>query len=317
MGRSHSDTLLEVALLRILLVSLLAPAVAAAAVAAAVRLVAGAAPWLRRAAAPPALGAGYAAGHLAALGPPALPPVDTTQGLFYLALAAAVLGLVEARAEASRAAGRRGPGSRVTRLLLIGLALGLSLHPLVRHQWTASAAAVRLTALALIAWLLWRGYDALASRLAGAAAQAAWTTVFAAAAALLLLARTALLAQLAAGIAVALLAIALVGRSREAPPFGGRGAEASPPSAAGLWFLAPMLFALVANGAFYAELGVSTAAALAASPLAAAAGLAVGGRRGRLAGVAMAVAGVAVLLAPFVAASAIEYAADDRGYYDY
>jgi hypothetical protein len=234
------------------------------------------------------------------LGVPAFPPVDTTQSLLYLAVATAGLALLDASATAGRG-GRR--ASKLGRWLAIGLTLGLSLHPMVRHQWSAGTASLTLAALAIAAALLWRGYQAVDAGLPAAASRASWIAVCAGAGVLLALARSALLGQLAAGIAVALAALQVAPR-RSGP---------SPPPATAISFLAPMLLALVTNGAFYAELGVAPALALAVSPLAAAAALAASGRS-VAARATLAVAGVAIVLAPFVAGAALDYAADNHGY---
>jgi hypothetical protein len=274
----------------------MAPALVAAAIAAAARLLPES--FWRRSAALPALALGYAAGHVAVAGVPSLPPTDTTQGLFHLALAAGALGLLEVSAGAAWRQGIAG-------VMAVGLTLALALHPLVRHQWSRGQAALRLAALAVAALLLWWGCRAVAERLAPGAAHAAWIAVFAGTATLLLLARTALLAQLASSVVIVLLVLAVTMRGPDTLAAG-----------VALPFLAPMLFAFVLNGFFYAELGAPAAAALAASPLAAALAFTAGRRGPRVRAVA-AVAGVVVLLAPFVAVAAIGYAADDRGYYDY
>jgi hypothetical protein len=246
-----------------------------------------------------ALGLGYAAAHLAVAGAPSFPPVDTTQGLLYLALLAGALGVATAGGTATM--------RRAARVAAIGAMLGLTLHPLVRHQWSAGASLVAIAALGLGAAALWWAYAALAARLSVVELRAAWIAVFALTGLLLVLARTALLAQLASTVAVGSLVVTLA-----APSSLGGSIE----DAAALSFLAPMLHALALNGLFYAELGAHTAIALALSPLAAVAALAVA-RRGAFARVAAATLGVVIVLAPFVARGAIEYAADDRGYSEY
>jgi hypothetical protein len=285
------------------MVSILAPAAAAGAAVAVWRLVPEAS-WLRRAVALPALTAGYVVGHLAAAGAPSLPPVDTTQSLFYLALLAGALGLVEV-------SGAGAAVRRAAQVLAVGSMLGLVLHPLVRYQWSTGQTAVRSAALAVAALALGWATRALAARLTAVATLAGWIAVFAGTATLLVLARTALLAQLASAVAIALLVLVVV--VALAPTRAGGAAVA----AAALPFVVPMLIAFVLNGFLYAELDAPAAAALAASPLAAAAALAVARQRGPRAEVAAALLAVAVLLAPFVASAAISYAADDRGYGDY
>jgi hypothetical protein len=284
--------------LRLLLVSVFVPGLIAGVVAAAARLLPETS-RLRRGAPLVALGAGYVAAHLAAVGAPSFPPVDTTQGLFYLALVACALGVA---AVGGTVWVRRGAA-----VAAIGSMLGLTLHPLVRHQWSRSASIGGVVALSLGAVVLWWAYGLVAARLSVTEVRAGWIAAFASTGLLLVFARTALLAQLASTIAVSSLVVALV-----APP--AIGADAS--DAAALPFLAPMLHALVLNGLFYAELGASAAIVLALAPLAAAVALTVA-RRGATIRVAAATLGVVVLLAPFAARGAIAYLADDRGYHEY
>ena len=92
--------------LRLLLVSVFVPGLIAGVVAAAAGLLPESS-RLRRGAPLAALGSGYAAAHLGAVGAPSFPPVDTTQGLFYLAVVAAALGLAAVGGAAR--GGRGGP----------------------------------------------------------------------------------------------------------------------------------------------------------------------------------------------------------------
>ena len=285
--------------LTLLIATVLAPALVAGAVAAAARLLPESSP-ARRASTVVALALGYVAAHLATLGAPSFPPVDTTAGLFYLALLAAALGIVIVLAGAG--------GRRVTWVVLVALTLALTLHPLLRHQWSARAAAIRVPALAVAALASTAAYQAIGARVAIASARAAWIVAIGGAAALLLFARTALLGQLAGAIAVALAVVTAVGLAR-----GGASAVASDAVGVALPFLAPMLHALVLNGFFYAELGGLAAVMLTVAPLAAAVDLALR-RRGPWLRAAAAALAVAIVLAPFVARAGIGYAADDRGY---
>jgi len=289
-------------ILSLLAASVLLPGAVAAAIAAAARLLP-AGSRLRRGAVLLALALGYASAQVAIAGMPALPPVDTTQGLFPLALLAAVLGVV---------ADGAGRWTRLAmRLAAVLLVLQLSLAPLARNTWTLGTTIVAWVALAAASLLLWWAYDRVAERLsasgAGAATSTAWMVVYAGVAALLLCARTALLAQLASTVVVALVAAAMVAPARD-------GARAV--GLAGLPFLAPMLHALILNGVFYAELGTVTAVALAASPLAAVAALAPR-RAGPRLRAALAALAVAVVLAPFVARAASEYLSGEGGFSEY
>jgi hypothetical protein len=300
--------------LRLLLAAVFLPGLAAAAAATAARFLPESA-RLRRAAAALALVLGYVTAHLAAVGAPSFPPVDTTQGLFYLALVCGVLGVVMVDAPAW-------PRALAT-LAIVGSMLGLTLHPLIRHQWSAGTTLAALLGLGAGALALWWSYAALAARLQIAVVRAAWIAVFAAAGMLLVFARTALLGQLATSVAVALLAVTIAAPASAATAIASAGSatpERPHPAgsglAAGLAFLAPMLHALVLNGVLYAELGLPAAVALALAPLAAASALALGRRRpvARLIAAALV---VAILLTPFVVSAAIEYVADDGGYSDY
>ena len=281
--------------LRLLIVAILIPGVAAGAVALAARLLPPSS-RLRRSIDLPALAIAYVAAHLATAGAPSFPPVDTTQGLLYLALIAAAVGLA--------ASGRERWASRVARVVAVLAMLGLSLHPLIRYQWSARVTAIALIALAAASFLSWLAYDAIAARLSAAAMRAAWVAVFGGASLLLLLGRTALLGQLAGTIAVAVAAVAVL-----AP----RGSGATN-GAAALPFLVPMLHALLLNGFFYADVTAPASIALAASPLAAALALTLAPNRTRMR-IVVAALGVVVLLVPFCARAASAYAADD-GYYD-
>ena len=281
--------------LRLLLAAIVVPALMAGAVAASARLLPPAS-RLRRIIDLPALAIAYVAAHLVTAGTPSFPPVDTTQGLLYLALIVAAIGL---------AASGRGAKASVARAVAVVAMLGLSLHPLIRYQWSVQASAVGVVALGVASFALWVAYDAVAARLSAPAVRAAWVTVFGGAALLLVLGRTALLGQLAGTIGMALAAVALAA-PREAGADQGRAA---------FFFLVPMLHALVLNGFFYADVTVPSSIALAASPLAAALALTLASNRTRMR-IVVAALGVAILLAPFCVRAAAAYAEDDEYYYD-
>jgi hypothetical protein len=283
--------------LRLLIAAIVVPALVAGAIAASARLLPPAS-RLRRIIDLPALAIAYVAAHLVTAGTPSFPPVDTTQGLLYLALIVAAIGLV--------GFDRDGWGVRVSRAVAVVAMLGLSLHPLVRYQWSLQASAAAVLGLGAASFALWAAYDALAARLSAHAVRAAWVIVFGGTALLLVLGRTALLGQLGGTIGVALAALALV-TPREADADHGR---------SGLAFLAPMLHALLLNGFFYADVGAPASIALALSPLAAALALALAVNRTRMR-IVVAALGVAVVLAPFCAREAAAYGEEDEYHYDY
>jgi hypothetical protein len=300
--------------LRLLIAAVLLPGLVAGAVAGAARVLPRSS-RLRRAAAPVALALGYVAAHLAAVGAPSFPPIDTTQGLFYLALVCGVVGVVMVDAPVSM----RTPAT----LAIVASMLGLTLHPLIRHQWSGATTVAATLALGAGAIALWWSYAVLAARLQIAVVRAAWIAVFAAAGLLLVFARTALLGQLATAVAVALFAVTIAAPSSAATAssaVGGARPERSRPTgsaqAAVLAVLAAMLHAFVLNGVLYAELALPAAVALALAPLAAASALVLDRRRpvARLIAAALV---VTMLLTPFVVRAAIEYVADDGGYSDY
>jgi hypothetical protein len=183
---------------------------------------------------------------------------------------------------------------RAARVATVAAMLGLTLHPLVRYQWSRLASIGGVLALGLGSLALWWIYAKLVVRLSLGPVRAAWISVFASAGLLLVFARTALLGQLASSVALSLLVVALI-----APP-----SRAGGEDAAELSFLAPMLHALVLNGLFYAELGAPAAIATSLAPVAAVLVLALA-RRGALARVGAAVLGVVLVLSPFIARAAI------------
>ena len=196
---------------------------------------------------------------------------------------------------------------RAARVAAVGAMLGLTLHPLVRYQWSVSASIVGIAALGLGAAALWWAYAALAARCPSPRYEppGSWSSLRRACSSCSR--GTALLAQLASTVAVGLLVVTLV-----APPSIGT----SPRTRRRSPFLAPMLHALVLNGLFYAELGAPAALALALAPLAAARRPRAGAARS-VSRVVAATLGVVLVLAPFVARGAIDYVADDRGYSEY
>jgi hypothetical protein len=105
-----------------------------------------------------AVGAGYVAGHVAVLSWAPFPPREALHRLFYLALAAALLGLVFERLP-------RRPGLRGAVFFLLAVAAqAFLLQRLLDSSWGLWGAAAWLTALGLVGLLFWAGLDASAAR---------------------------------------------------------------------------------------------------------------------------------------------------------
>lgn len=245
-----------------------------------------------------ALGLGYLAGHVAIAGLPSMPPLDTTQGLVYLVLAALILGLLEARLAAD------GLGRWISRLALVAVLLGLTLHPLIRHQWGVGRTAAWLLGLTPTLLVLWAAYRWLGERLGRRATSLSWSLAFVGSGILLVLSRTALLGQLAVMMAIVLVVLALVAR--------GPSSAALLPEA--LPVIGVVYWALLLNGALYAQLSPGAAMAAAAAPLGSALGLASWGRRGGWRSALPACAGVLLILTPFIL-SAVGESLETESYY--
>lgn len=142
-----------------------------------------------------ALAAGYLTGHATTIGPPPLPPVETTQWLFVLVALSALSGLGPFQREPWRL------GMVVA--LIAGL-LGLSLKPMFVHHWEIGEAIFWCAG--LFAGFLVLSYlvEWLALRDGGTILLAAFLLVSLASAAVLGLSATALLAQLSGTTAVCL-----------------------------------------------------------------------------------------------------------------
>lgn len=157
--------------------------------------------------APLAIGLGYAAGHLATHGWPRFYPwprlffqLPIKQALFYLAVAAALYGLFEAR---------RGRVSLHARALLCVAAPLYLLDFMRRHHWDGGEALLWTALLAGTLFAVWSALEVLARRRPGPSLPMALIPVGALAACALFLSGSASLAQLA-GAWTAPLAVALV-----------------------------------------------------------------------------------------------------------
>ncbi len=107
------------------------------------------------------LGLGYLAGHVGLLGWPSFPEVEATRWVAWLALAAGVVGLVEATWTPPAWP------SWVFRGLFLLVILGLLLRSKVEHAWTAAEAVAWFGGLWAALMVSWWNLEAQAERLSG------------------------------------------------------------------------------------------------------------------------------------------------------
>ncbi len=229
-----------------LLIALLIPALAAAAVICAFL-------WTRKggwestpAAGAAAAGFGYLAGHIAVRGVPSLPPGESTDWIFYLAMAAALIGLVESRL---------GPRAKAIGRLLISTAVPVCLlwRP-IRGSFEVWWTAILLPALGGAVFLLWTSLEALGRRRAGLAREFLVLLSVASASAGVLLSGSLILAQLGGALAASLGA---AGLAASLPSFARKPRMKVAESASGA--TAVVLSTVLINGRFYAELSWTNA----------------------------------------------------------
>ncbi|HSR52086.1 MAG TPA: hypothetical protein VLV83_14740 [Acidobacteriota bacterium] len=144
------------------------------------------------------LGLAFAVGHWIILAWPPLPPVDSTHWLAYLALAAALLGLVEG-----------GPGLPAAvrwglRLILAAGTVWLIGKPILQNSMDGAQAALALVGLTLGLLVLWTEIDQLAARTPGVSLPLALTVLATATSVALVLSYTASLGQLTGSLAAGL-----------------------------------------------------------------------------------------------------------------
>jgi len=189
-----------------------------------------------------ALSIGYVAGHLGIAGLPPFPPIEATQGLAYLALAAMMLGLVDALCRKNPAWRRWG-----LRLLLAGATVWLLLRSILSLAW--------MIALSVALLAFWAQLEVLAERQPGAGLPLLLLVVTAATSVILLVSGSALLGQLGGGLTAAIAASGVV--AWRSPTFSlSRGATpVVSVLLAGLWL----------NGSFYAETPLTSVALMALS----------------------------------------------------
>jgi hypothetical protein len=150
------------------------------------------------------IGVGYALGHWIVFGVPAFPPGDVSHWPFWLALGAAILGVIEATT--------RSPAwlRWVIRAVVCAAALALICRPKIENSWTASESAIRVAALVFAALVSWWNLSALADRLPAPATSASIFAVLGAMAVIFVQAHSAVQGQLALALGATFLPIVVV-----------------------------------------------------------------------------------------------------------
>jgi hypothetical protein len=198
-----------------------------------------------------ALGAGAIAAQVGNA-PPAFPPIEVTDRIPWLVVAAVLLGLCESV--------RPSPGWArwENRLLLTLLTMGLVLGPVLGENWPTRSDLTRQGGLVLMMLAAWGNLEALAARRSMAVLGPSVLVVAASTGAALLLSGSMVLGQLGLGLAAAVAAIWVL--SLWLHLLLGRG---------GIPVLVAAYGALLIEGHVYAGLPASSAYLLAAAPLAA------------------------------------------------
>lgn len=154
---------------------------------------AGAARW-RLAAAPLGVAGGYTATHVAIVGWPTIPPTNDLHWLAWAAVAAIVVGVVEAFADST-------PVSWGLRVVLYAATLWLSLGFMVEHHWAVGQAVGWIGGATLLAVLATRALAATSRRHPDVSVPLVMTVAAAGAAVVLVLLGTAKMAQLLGALA--------------------------------------------------------------------------------------------------------------------
>ncbi len=147
-------------------------------------------PWAPAA----ALGAAYLAGHLATFGMPSWPPRESTQWIFFLALAGLLLGLLQAWK----------PSMRFTGILFLSLAVPIVLlrSPML-HLWPASRSILIIFGIGALIGGLWFSLRNRALAMHGGTLPATWMMVSAGTALTMQFSGAASFAQLSGALAAA------------------------------------------------------------------------------------------------------------------
>lgn len=195
---------------------------------------------------------GYLAGHIGVVGLPPLPPVETTQWLFYLVALSAIFAWAGSF-QRTPAWLRRG-----LRLLLIAGLIWTTLRPIAEYyEWSAAESAAWGLGLGTAIAALWVGLEGLAERVVVLAAPVSLIVVGIGTSVVLALSASALLGQLAGVLVAAMTPCFILSWARFS--------SSSPRGAISVVVL--ILAGLWLNGAFYAELKWINALFLAVSPL--------------------------------------------------
>jgi hypothetical protein len=202
------------------------------------------------------LGASYAAFHWAAARP-AFPPLDVTDRIAWLALAALILGVLESV--------RPGPAWTrwENRLLLAAVILWAMLGPVVAAAEDMRAEGMRLAALGGLFLAAWTNLEGLASRTSARAIGPIFAAVAGGAAGLFVATGSIVLGELAAGLMAGLILVWIA--SWVAPGLS--------LSRGGVPVVVTVLGGLLLNGYFYSSTPAPSTIILVAAPLAAWAGL--------------------------------------------
>jgi hypothetical protein len=166
-----------------------------------------------------AMGAGYVVGHAALFGWPPHPPREPVQWLVYLALAAIILGVLEALVRAPL------PVRWGMRLALAGTTVWLILRPIVVGHWTPAETAMTVGGITLALLAVWFAVDAQAARVTNWSLPAGLLAVLALASLALAFSGSAKLGQLG-GVLTAAFGACIMSGWLLAPPSFWRGATA-------------------------------------------------------------------------------------------
>ncbi len=198
-------------------------------------------------------GMGYLIAHTAAVGWPPLRPVDVTQWLPYVAVAAAGLGLVESLGMMNRWL-RWG-----FRFSLSAAAVWLLLRPMFEYRWTVPQGALWLIVLAMAMFITWMSLDTLARQVRGACGPLTILIVAGGGGIVLVVSKVASLGQLSGAVA------AMAGASLVVTWW--NGARSLAPGATAVVTI--LLGYLWLEGYLYGEVPALSAVLLAAAPTAA------------------------------------------------
>ena len=196
--------------------------------------------------------AGYLAGHIGVVGLPPLPPVETTQWLFYLVALSGLFALAGSFK-------RTPPWLRWgLRLLLIAGLIWTTLKPIAGYyEWSAAESAAWGLGLGTAIAALWIALEGLAERVPGLPAPVSLIVVGIGTAVVLALSSSAMLGQLGGVLVAAMMPCFILSWARFSPS----------PSRGAISVAVLILAGLLLNGYFYADLKWINAVLLAVSPL--------------------------------------------------